>query len=408
MNNTIERQRDIIGLMQYLDISPTMYKNAVEKYHALARHLEDSGIDADIYPQGSFALGTVVRPSANDQNANYDLDFICQVRGEKDSTSPRNLRQKVLKALIASAIYSDRLTFDDNCFTITYADIGNVGFSIDIVPAVDEDEVNKNRLKRECDRPDLVNTTIAIPHCTQEKNYIWNTSNPKGFRTWFTEINYPFASYKRYERRQSLFSANQSIFASVEEVPEDLERSALQRVIQILKYHRDVYFSNLKRSDSAKLKPGSFIITTLVAEISNSAAQDLEVFELLEYVLNELSIYSNRLKLSNYEFIRTYGERSLISKNNGKWCVPNPLNPRENLAESWNINNDIPKYFFFWINACIHDLISSMSMSDSEFRTNMENAFGSSFIQQEWANKYKTSVYMDPKPITTTAKPYRA
>lgn len=408
MSNIFERQHDIIALIQSLDISPTMYKNAVEKYHALAKHLEDNGIDAEIYPQGSFMLGTVVRPSVNDSNANYDLDFICQVRGRRDSTSPSDLREKILRALTSSAIYLDRLSYDDNCFTITYADIGNFGFTIDVVPAVDEEIATKIRLERECGRPDLINTTIAIPHCTQEKSYHWNISNPKGLCTWFNEINRPFASYKRFERRQSMFSANRSIFASVEDVPENLERSALQRVIQILKRHRDVYFASLKRSDSADLKPSSMIITTVVAQISKSAASDLEVSELLEYVLNELSIYSNRMKMSNYEFMRTYGERSLISYNNGKWCVLNPLNHEENLADSWNRNGDIPRYFFCWTNACIHDLISSMSMSDSEFRTNMENAFGSSFIQSTWTDKYKTSVYTDPKPITTTAKPYRA
>ncbi len=76
MINKPERQQDIIRLVQSLDISPTMHKNAVEKYRALANYLEENGIDAEIYPQGSFALGTVVRPSANDANAKYDLDFI--------------------------------------------------------------------------------------------------------------------------------------------------------------------------------------------------------------------------------------------------------------------------------------------------------------------------------------------
>ena len=58
MNNTYERQKDILKLISQLDISVTMYKNADEKYHAVAKFLEDCGIDADIYPQGSFDLTT--------------------------------------------------------------------------------------------------------------------------------------------------------------------------------------------------------------------------------------------------------------------------------------------------------------------------------------------------------------
>lgn len=30
-----------------------------------------------MYPQGSFAIGTVVRPNVKNPDANYDLDFIC-------------------------------------------------------------------------------------------------------------------------------------------------------------------------------------------------------------------------------------------------------------------------------------------------------------------------------------------
>lgn len=34
-----ERQRDILRIIESLDITPSMYKNADEKYHALAKYL---------------------------------------------------------------------------------------------------------------------------------------------------------------------------------------------------------------------------------------------------------------------------------------------------------------------------------------------------------------------------------
>ncbi len=66
MSNISERQKDILSIIRGLDISPTLYKNAVEKYQALGHFLNDNGLEAEIYPQGSFAFGTVVRPSAKD------------------------------------------------------------------------------------------------------------------------------------------------------------------------------------------------------------------------------------------------------------------------------------------------------------------------------------------------------
>ena len=142
MKNIYERQKDILSIIQGLDISPTLYHNAVEKYQALGKYLNDSGLKAEIYPQGSFAFGTVVRPSAKDSSASYDLDFICQVMGSRNDYTPKELRDKVEIALKSNKTYADRLKIDDTCFTIEYADVGEIGFSIDVVPAADEsDEV---------------------------------------------------------------------------------------------------------------------------------------------------------------------------------------------------------------------------------------------------------------------------
>jgi hypothetical protein len=47
--------------------------------------------------------------------------------------------------------------------------VGGVGFSIDIVPAADENEESKIRLRSKSKNPGLIDTAIAIPkHC--EKN----------------------------------------------------------------------------------------------------------------------------------------------------------------------------------------------------------------------------------------------
>ena len=83
------RQRDILKLIEGLDISPTMYKNATEKYKAVGTYLQDQGLTCDIFPQGSFSLGTVVRPYRESKEEDYDLDFICCLSEQKEKTTAR-------------------------------------------------------------------------------------------------------------------------------------------------------------------------------------------------------------------------------------------------------------------------------------------------------------------------------
>lgn len=405
-----ERQSDILKIVEQLDISPTMYKNAEDKYKALASFLEACGIKADIYPQGSFALGTVVRPSAKDPNAAYDLDFICQVKQTRNEISPSELRRKIKKVLESDERYSKRLEVCDECFTIKYADIGEISFSIDVVPATDETISRKQELSKKSLRPELIDTAIAIPRCNEKKDYDWLTNNPKGFRVWFEEKNRPFLMYGQAERRKRIFEANSRIYATVDDIPEGLERSAMQRVIQILKRHRDVYYSKLRREDAENLKPISAIINTLVAVISSTASPETGIFELLEFVLAELNLYSDYQTMTFDEFTRKNGAHSAISKSkyDGRWEIQNPANPEDNLADKWNENTDIPKYFFLWIKACFSDLTQSMTALDEDFRTRMENAFGTTVIQRGWGNKYKSATRIEPKPIVTNPKPYRA
>ena len=405
MISITERQDDILKLISQLDISPTMYKNAVEKYKAIAAFLEDCGIDADFYPQGSFAFGTVVRPSYNDPDANYDLDFICQLHLSREDIAPSELRAKIETALRSSDRYGGKLTKCGECFTIEYADINGVGFSIDIVPAADENIQKKYALKRISNRPDLIGTAIAIPRQNSERNYNWLTNNPRGFKSWFDEINKPFLEYHSLERRTKYFNDNRIAFDSVEDIPPELDRSAMQRVIQILKYHRNNYYQNLPRKDHDEMKPISAIINTLVADISRQSLPTTDVFALLTFVLNALDIYAKQQTM-RFDYFRTqYKSCTAITREKGIWKIENPANPEDNLADKWNENADIPKLFFKWVQSCRIDLIDSMQLPDDQFRTRIENAFGADTVKRNWGSKYSVSA---PKPIyaTSASKPY--
>ena len=409
MISASERQTDILKLISQLDISPSMYKNADDKYFALSAFLEGCGIDADMYPHGSFAFGTVVRPSVKDPDAAYDFDFICQLRMNRDQISPSELRKKIEDVLENSDRYSGKLIVYEECFTIEYAGINGIKFTIDIVPAADETLQKKQELMKKSDCPDLLYTAIAIPKHNGERSYSWLTNNPRGFRQWFDDINKPFLAFNREYRRQKIFKSNQLVFNSVDDIPVGLERSSMQRVIQILKYHRDVFYLNLRREDSDDLKPISAIINTLVATISKSANHQSSVFELLTYVLDELNIYAQQQTLCPTDFTKKYGSRTIITRsaNDRKWIIQNPANPEDNLADKWNTNSDIPKMFFTWIAACTKDLIDSMSLPDPQFRSTMDNAFGQAAVQKSWGDKYRPSSTSVAKPIVSQPKPYK-
>ena len=73
-----ELRQFLQGLAEALDISESQYEAAVKHYEAVGDWLnkEDSPIsvhEPQIYPQGSFRLGTMIKP-INDTD-DYDIDL---------------------------------------------------------------------------------------------------------------------------------------------------------------------------------------------------------------------------------------------------------------------------------------------------------------------------------------------
>lgn len=401
MNNN--REQDVIKIIENLDISPTLYANAVEKYKNISKFLQDKGLEVDIYPQGSFALGTVVRPYSADNNAAYDLDFICHVSNtDRNNVTAKSLRELIKSTLEESELYCEKLEVYAECFTIKYADINGVSFSIDIVPAVDESSQRKSDLSKNAIFPDLIKTAIAIPK-QHSSEYEWLTNNPKGYKEWFDSINDMYNLANRINYRQHLFEKYNGFYASIEEIPSDLERSAIQRVIQILKYHRNVFYAKYK--DGNKHKPISAIINTVVAEIAKSANPAMSVYELLNYVTNELYTYSLQLTMHESVFFEKYRNKTVISKKKEKWVIQNPANPEDNFADSWT--DETAKIFFKWTSTLKSDLIDSLSEDDASFRICIENAFGKNTVKNSWGDKYQSK--SSPTIINSSyvAKPWR-
>ena len=391
-----ERQNDILKAIASLDITPSMYKNADEKYHALADYLSrHTDITLNMYAQGSFAFGTVVRPFMNDADGAYDLDFICEADYEKGDLSAEELRSYIEEAISVGELYGGKLEVSDQCLTIHYAEEGGASFSIDIVPAAHESESTIARLKAKSARTDLLDTAIAIP-MKDNGNYSWITNNPKGFAEWFREINEPYKMYARTEFRKSLFESTK-FYDTVEDIPEGMERSSVQRVIQILKRHRDLYYNKFP-----ELKPISAIINVIVTDVASSLNPSTDIFTLLEYVLNEMNesskFYDDRIK---GEILL---ENRVVARKNGGWYIANPANPEDNLADAWNKTDEIAKKFFKWISVAREDFINSMEKPDHEFKAIAESALGQDAIKSAWGEKYDAH---KATPISVPSKPWR-
>ena len=81
-------------LAESLDISESRYQKAEERYQAVGKWLGRNGsifasANPEIYPQGSFRLGTVIKPVSDSED--YDIDLVCQITLRKDQITQRQL-----------------------------------------------------------------------------------------------------------------------------------------------------------------------------------------------------------------------------------------------------------------------------------------------------------------------------
>lgn len=403
MKDSILRQKDILRLIEGLDISPTMFKNATEKYSAVSLYLQATGLKCDVFPQGSFSLGTVVRPYRQSKEADYDLDFVCCINEAKNEVLPENIKNIVKDTLCTSEYYRDVLQDIewDKCWTLKFPEIGEIGFNIDIVPAVPETSDIIDLMISEDLTQEQAELAVAITNKKDEK-YSWLTSNPRAYKEWFQNINKPFLEHNREIRKQALFEKCSHVYNSIEEIPQELERSSLQRVIQILKHHRDVYYCRINKED---MKPTSAIITTLCAQIARNINPQLNVFELLMEIVEDFEIYSQNQIITESEFSFKYKDKNLIRKLDEKWYIINPVNKFDNLADSWNDGSNKAALFFKWIASVKRDFLDSLNVDDNDFVALLENNFGRDYVKHSInLNEYNSAPV---KIITSTPKPWR-
>lgn len=342
----LNRDKDILKSLSDLDLSPTMEKNARDKYDALAKYLDEQGLDSDFYPQGSFLIGTTIRPYRDGKDHDYDLDVLAILKRKKEDTDAKSVKNDIGDCIKESGIYSEKLEKEDrNCWTLKYAKVADgIGFSLDVVPSVDEDTSIKN---------DIINSGVSYSNAEKtvaitNKNlsvYDWLTSNPIGFGDWFLEISNRHLSIDmKSEQYNNLPYDIRMVFESVEKIPIYYYRSNLQKAVQFIKRHRDIYYD---RSNLSGDKPSSILISALVAD-SIKNKWNLSISDIVN------------------AFIVGFSNRSISIMQNGK--ILNPVDLRENLIERYTDNrmSNMSK----WVSA----LNDFMNIEDErKFKQNIHN-----------------------------------
>lgn len=290
-----------------LDIPAHLRARAIAEYEAAGKFLDDhfrelgrSG--CEVYPQGSFRLGTVIRPLRGDD---YDIDLVCRRNVLPSSTTRAALKDEVgdaLASFIEQRQDPPRIDEGNRCWTLGYEQ----QFHMDVLPSLPDPEGSDNAI------------------ILTDKSYArWLHSNPIDYASWFRgSMTQEIATLRAI--------AAARVNANVEDIPEDEVSTTLQRAVQLLKRHRDVYFD---RTDEDDFKPPSIILTTLAAR---AYAGGGEFFDVVAGIASRMA-----------DHVEDRGVQ--------RW-VPNPVEPDENFADKWATDPRLERAFWRWLAQLRRDL----------------------------------------------------
>lgn len=326
------------SLANTVSITQTMLDKAETAYTALGNHIKSSNEnwDVSIYPQGSFELGTVIKPLNEDEQ--YDVDLVVLVK--EPEFSSEELRSNIKLLLENHGRYDGKIEDKKPCIRIQYADSSR--FHMDVACA-------KNCL----DKDEL---SIEIARFNGESEYYYDPSNPKGYIDWFKKV-------MQYEE---ILIEKRAIFNKAETKVEKLNlskiRSPLQKAIQILKRHRDIYFSDKINIDD---KPSSIIITTLCGlSYDNSIPYKDKKENIYITIRNMLNKFNDFI---DYDVVEG-------------WIMRNPSMNEENFLKKWNDNASLVEAFTEWIGQAREDILINperfIESDPEELRAGIYKSFG--------------------------------
>ena len=351
-----EEQRKQISVLlneigKALDVTKTEYDQITTSYKAVGSYLADYPSPLSVYspqirPQGSFLFGTAVRPVSED--ADLDIDLVCELTKKPSYWTQYSTKKAVGDRLKDSDRYRNMLDKEGKrCWTLKYAD-GK--YHMDVLPCI-VNEGYTTALERMLASSDLVvsdTTAIRITdktrpdYMTETDSDKWQKSNPFALAKWFYNIAY----------RPTNLQRTINLKEAIAPVPKYYEAKApLQRVVQLMKRHRDIMFDGDEDD-----KPISIIITTLAARAYNDAT---DLLSALQHIARNMTSY--------------------IEGTPGHRIVKNPVNPSENFADRWKPENKKEENFYKWVNklqADVDRLIAAAGQGLDKLQALFEELFG--------------------------------
>ncbi len=246
-------------------------------------------------------------------------------------------------------------------------------------------------------------TAIAITH-KSAAGYEWLASDPQGYAAWFDAKNKTAFTRHAPDQKRALQRLNPRLYRQVDDVPDQLVRTPLQRAIQLMKRHRDVYFSHSK---DAAYVPISIILTTLAAHLyTGEDNPHSALIAIVSGLLGHTALLENRSIVSVLATMR------LIRRlPNGRWQIANPVNPAENFAGRWHEDSHArARAFFSWVRALQADiLISPTNLDPSRLKKHLDKVLGGAVVTSQADFLVPTSQDVSPRRhirITKPAKPW--
>lgn len=301
-------------LCEEFELSTSRYQQAQERYEAVGEWLagsHDSFLSkALIYPQGSIALGTTVKPL---NQAEFDVDLVCFLSTVGEKSSPAAVKALVGDRLKEHGRYSGMLEEKQRCWRVNYAN----EFHLDITPAITNEMCAYGG--------------ELVP---DRKLSRWKATNPQGYRANFE---------RRAALRPRLYAFDRAMAKadSVQRFPEQqMTKPPLKRIVQLLKRHRDKAFAP---PTMRELAPISVIVTTLAAcsyEHCVTKNVYVDTYELIVDVIGRMP-----------DFIQCIEHGGHI-----EYRIDNDATLGENFAEKWNHDPRLPAAFFAWQEKVLEDL----------------------------------------------------
>lgn len=347
-----------------LDISETQHNAVAKSYDAVGLHLakHDSPIgkyNPEILPQGSFMLGTMIQPIHEDDD--LDVDLVCQLVGKQESWTQYDLKKAVGDQLKAHGTYVKMLRDPEGrrCWTLDYSEDAN--YHLDILPSIVDSgyRILLEKAFSATDQAEANTLALRITDNTEdnyktETNHLnWLKSNPFGYARWFFN-------------QASLDLVKAELFSeAIQPIPSySQDKLPLQRVVQILKRHRDLMF------DGDENKPISIVITTLA---SRAYRKETNILDALSNVVAAIpNFIQDKFSEKHNKMI--------------KW-VENPVNPEENFADKWVDHPERQANFFKWLTQVQKDIVEATSqIGVHRIQESFEKSLGQSLVRKTFSD----------------------